>query len=141
MPFSMTSGGTGDRRGAGSGGRELRRAAERRLGIQPGRRAIELRRQLAQIAAEHDARRGRQQTAVGLRHAVGRAAGTCRPACPSTPSSAAPRTSDRQKPLHLVEILRGMLVQDDQIGAQTLDSPVFLRVQQLPHQRQRRRSR
>ena len=29
-----------------------------------------------------------------------------------------------------------MLVEDDQVGAQTLDAPVFLRVQQLPHQRQ-----
>ena len=47
----------------------------------------------------------------------------------------------RQEVLRFVEILRRMLVQDDDVGAQPFDAPVLLRVQQLPDERQRRRLR
>ena len=46
-----------------------------------------------------------------------------------------------QQVLHLVEVVGGMLVQDDDVGAQPFDAPVLLRVQQLAHERQRRRPR
>ena len=47
----------------------------------------------------------------------------------------------RQQVLHLVEVVGGMLVEDHDVGAQPLDAPVLLRLQQLPHERQRRRPR
>ncbi len=37
--------------------------------------------------------------------------------------------------LHLVEVADRMLVEDDDVGAEALEAPVFLRLQHLPHQR------
>ena len=50
-------------------------------------------------------------------------------------------TSARQVVLRFVQIFRGMLVQDHDVGPQALDAPVFLREKQLTHERTGRRFR
>ena len=96
---------------------------------------MKLRCQIAQVAAEHDARGGRQQAAILFGHPVG---AQQKDAARLDPSSRPTELVDEidKKLLHLIEVLRGMLVQDDEIRVQPLDTPVFLGVQQLPHQRQ-----
>ena len=100
---------------------------------QPGGLPIELRRQLAKIAAQDDARDGRQEVAVNFRHAVGsQQEHPARFVEPPAPARLPQQV--RQLRLYLVEIVRGVIVQDDQIGAEILDPPVLLRVQQVPHE-------
>ena len=101
--------------------------ARRRHG--PDRR-VELLGQLAAIARQDGARYRFEQHAVVDRQRVG--AQQVDAAGPSAP--AAPRLAvdqGHQRVVHLVEIVGGELVDDHQIGAERLQAPVFLRLQDL----------
>ena len=107
------------------------------LVVQPGRRALQLRHQIAEVAGQDDAGHRGQEAAIRLGHPVGaqqeHASRLSEPAGPGRLLH-----EPGQQVLHLVEIVRRMLVQDDDVGAQPLDAPVLLRVEQLAHERQRR---
>ena len=59
-----------DGRGCRLGRTERRRTQHELLGVEPGRRPVQLGSELAQIAAEHDLRGSRQQTAIVFGHPV-----------------------------------------------------------------------
>ena len=61
------------------------------------------------------------------------------PDLPNQPAQGDSCTSWVSRLLHLVEVVGLLLVQDDEVGAQPLHAPVLLRVEQLAHERQRRR--
>ena len=61
------------------------------------------------------------------------------PGLSSHPAQRGSCTSCVSSVLHLVEVVGRVLVQDDDVGAQTLDAPVLLRVQQLADERTARR--
>ncbi len=94
----------------------------------------ELRSQIPAVPVQDRARDRFEQHPLGAPHPVPseevRAAGTMKPGAPG------PIVQDvRELRLHLVQVTGRMLVEDDDIGAQTLQAPVFLRLQDLPHQR------
>ncbi len=104
--------------------------------VQPRRGPIELRREAAEISADDDASHRREQVAIRLRHPFApEQKHSARDAVPRRP----PRLLDDggQNRLRLVEVLGGVFVEDDEVGPQTLEPPVLLRVQQLPDERNR----
>jgi hypothetical protein len=107
------------------------------LVIDPRRGPLQLRDEVAEIVHQYRPRDRREEQAVGLGHAVAAE----QEDAARLPIPSAPRRllhQPRQQRLHLVEIIRRMLVQDDDVGAQALEPPVLLRVEHLPHQRERR---
>ena len=97
-------------------------------------RFVELGAEVAAIAAEDRPRDRLDQRALGLADQIAaqqvRAAGSVLPRPPR------PVVEERgELGVHLVEIAGGILVEDDDVGAQPLQAPVLLRLQHLPHQR------
>ena len=104
--------------------------------VQPRRGPLQLRREVSQLADENDTRHGGQQATIDVRHPV--RAQQEHPSRLSQPAGPRQLLHElQQQALHLVEIIRRMLVQDDDVGPQPLETPELLRVQELPHQRQR----
>ena len=135
MPFSMTQRRHRHRRcGGGAASVSSRRAGRARRPGTATATADRAASELAEVAVAARRARRREQLAVGLGHAVGaQQEHAARPVVPAGP----PRLLHEagQQLLGLVEVLRRMLVQDDDVGAQALDAPVLLRVQQLPDER------
>ena len=94
----------------------------------------ELRSQISAVPVQDRARDGFHEHALGAPHSVSseevRAARTMKPGAPGTVVQ-----DVRELRLHLVQVTGRVLVEDDDIGTQTLQAPVFLRLQDLPHQR------
>ena len=94
----------------------------------------ELEPEIAKIPAQHDSCNGRKEMLVNLGHAVGsdeeHAARFVEPAAPAWLTQ-----QTGELCVNLVKIIRRVIVHDDDVGAEILDAPVFLRVQQLPHER------
>ena len=135
MPLARASGGTAACAGGAAaearlrGGREFLRL--RPLGIGP----VELVGQISPLAAQDGARHAREEDALGFGHAV--PAEQVRPAGPVLPGPPGSVVEEgRELRVHLVEIAHGVLVEDHDVGAQPLEPPVLLRLQDLAHQRQ-----
>ena len=97
-------------------------------------RFVEVRAQVAAVATDHHPRDRVEQSP--LRHADAIAAQqvcAARPVFPGPPRSVIEYSGELL--VHLVVIGRGHLVQDDDIRAQPLQPPVFLRLQDLAGQR------
>ena len=105
-------------------------------GVQPGGRAIQLRHQIAEIAGQHDPSHRGEKAAVRLGHPVG-AQQEHASRLPEPPDPGRLLHEAGQRALHLVEIVRRMLVQDDDVSPQPFDAPVLLCVEQLARERQR----
>ena len=105
------------------------------LVVQPGGRPLQLRHQIAEIAGQNDLGDGGQKASVLLGHPVTpqqeRASWLPEPADPWRLLHEA-----GQQTLHLVEIVRRMLVQDDDVSAEPFDAPVLLCLEQLARERQ-----
>ena len=95
-----------------------------------------MRDEVTEVARQDHPGDGGEQAAIDVGHAVGaeqrHASGFPEP---SRPRQLLQHL--RQQLLHLVEVIGGMLVEDHEIRAQPFHPPILLRVQQLPHQRQR----
>ena len=110
-------------------GHELLRL--RPLGIGP----VELVGQLAPLAAQDGARHAGEEDALGLGHAVpAQQVGPAGPVLPRPPGSVV--EEGRERRVHLVEVAHRVLVEDHDVGAQPLEPPVLLRLQDLAHERQ-----
>jgi hypothetical protein len=96
---------------------------------------LELRLQVAAIAAQHGARRRREQHALGLSHAVAaQEVGASGLVAPRPPGPVVDEC--RELAVHLVQVARRVLVQDHDVRAQSLEPPVLLGLQHLAHERQ-----
>ncbi len=97
-------------------------------------RDVEVRAQIAAVAAEHGASDGFNQRAIRPGDQVCaeqiRTAGSMLPRSPRTVVE-----QGSQLRVNLVEIAGGILVDDDDVGAEALQPPVFLRLQHLMRQR------
>src|SRR3954464_1961472 len=96
---------------------------------------IELRAEIPAVSTEHRACDRREQGAVGLADQI-RPQQECaaRTMLPRAPRSVV--ENRRQLTVDLVEIARGILVEDDDIGAEPFEPPVLLCLQDLTDERQ-----
>ncbi len=134
-PLASASGGTfGGSTGAGVGpGLPRPRDRERSDDGRVRHREVELVRQASAVAAQDRARHAGEEEALGLRHAVAaKQVGAALPVLPRPPRPVVEQ--GRQLGVHLVEVADRVLVHDDHVGAQPLEAPVLLRLQDLPHQ-------
>ena len=114
-------------------GKIPRMLAQGRLSLLPNRGGdIEQVRDIGDRAQIHYIR---QKDALGLGHAIRtQQVRAARPVLPRPPGPVVEKGGERR--VHLVEIAHRVLVEDHDVGAQPLEAPVFLSLEDLAHERQ-----